>query len=313
MAIISNADKKEIRATDRKLLKKKFQNNWDCYLYIAPYGLIFFCFTVLPVLASMVLSFTYYNVLEFPTFIGWDNYRNLLGNDDIFITAVKNTLILAVVTGPVGYIMSVMFAWLINELGPRTRGIMVTILYAPSISGGAYTIFNILFSGDSYGWVNGTLMNLGVIDEPIQFMTDTKYMIWICMVVVVWMSLGTGFLSNVAGFRTIDRSQYEAGYVEGIRNRWQELWFITLPSMLPQLMFSAVMSITHAFSIGAVTTTLFGNPSTDYAAHTILNHIEDYGGVRFDMGYACAIATVLFAMMVASNEIIQKALRKVGQ
>lgn len=313
MAVISNASKKEIRATDRKLLKKKFQNNWDCYLYIAPYGLIFFCFTVLPVLASMVLSFTYYNVLEFPTFIGLDNYRALLGNDDVFITAVKNTLTLAVVTGPIGYLMSVMFAWLINELGPRTRGIMVTILYAPSISGGAYTIFGILFSGDSYGWVNGTLMNLGFIDEPIQFMTDTDYMIWIAMLVIIWMSLGTGFLSNVAGFRTIDRSMYEAGYVEGIRNRWQELWFITLPSMLPQLMFSAVMSITHSFSVGAVTAGLFGNPSTDYAVHTILNHIEDYGGVRFEMGYACAIATVLFVLMVACNEIIQRALRKVGQ
>lgn len=313
MATMSNLSKKEIRATDRKLLKRKFQNNWDCYLYIAPYGLIFFTFTVLPVLASMVLSLTYYNVLEFPTLIWFDNYRQLLGNDDIFITAVKNTLTLAVVTGPVGYIMSVMFAWLINELGPRTRGIMVTILYAPSISGGAYAIFGIMFSGDSYGWINGTLMNLGFIDEPIQFMTDTKYMMWICMLVVIWMSLGTGFLSNVAGFRTIDHSQYEAGYVEGIRNRWQELWFITLPSMLPQLMFSAVMSITHSFSIGAVTAALCGMPSTDYAVHTILNHIDDYGGVRFEMGYACAIATVLFVMMLASNEVIQRALRRVGQ
>ena len=313
MAGVKISDQKEIKATDRKLLKRKFQNNWDCYLYIAPWGLIFFCFTVLPVLASMFLSFTYYNVLETPKFIGFDNYINLIGSDDVFITALKNTLTLAIITGPVGYLMSVGFAWLINELGPKTRGIMVTILYAPSISGGAYTIFTILFSGDSYGWVNGTLMNLGLIDQPIQFLTDTDYMIWICMLVVIWMSLGTGFLSNVAGFRTIDRSQYEAGYVEGIRNRWQELWFITLPSMKPQLMFSAVMAITQSFSIGAVTTTLFGNPSTDYAVHTILNHIEDYGGVRFDMGYACAIATVLFAMMVASNEIIQKALRKVGQ
>lgn len=313
MATMSKADKKAIKATDRKLLKKKFQNNWDCYLYMLPYGLIFFLFTVLPVLASIVLSFTYYNVLEAPTFIGLDNYRTLLASDDIFITAVKNTLEIAVITGPVGYIMCVMFSWLINELGPKTRAVMVTILYAPSISGAAYTIFGIMFSGDSYGWVNGTLINLGLINEPIQFMTDTDYMIWICMLVVIWMSLGTGFLSNVAGFRTIDRSQYEAGYVEGIRNRWQELWFITLPSMLPQLMFAAVMSITQSFSVGAVTTILFGNPSTDYAVHTILNHIEDYGNVRFEMGYACAIATVLFALMVASNEIIQRALRKVGQ
>ena len=298
---------KEIKLQDRQILRKRFANNWDCYFYIAPYFIIFFIFTVLPVLISIFFSFTYYNVLEPAEFIGLDNYKTLVTTDDVFITAVKNTLIIAVITGPAGYLMSIMFAWLINELGPKTRAIMVTILYAPSISGGAYTIFQILFSGDSYGWVNAMLLDWGIITEPIQ------YMIWICIGVTIWMSLGTGFLSNVAGFRTIDRSQYEAGYVEGIRNRWQELWFITLPSMLPQLMFSAVMSITHAFSVGAVTQTLCGFPSTDYAAHTILNHITDYGSTRFEMGYACAIATVLFVAMVASNQIIQRILRKVGQ
>ena len=304
---------KLIKQQDRKFYMKKLKNNWDCYLYLLPYGIIFFTFTVLPVLASIFLGFTYYNILEPAEFIGINNYRDLLATDDVFILAVKNTLIIAVITGPIGYLSSILFAWLINELSHTMRAIMVTVLYAPSISGGAFTIFGIMFSGDEYGWINGMLLNLGVIDEPIQFMTDTKYMIWIAMIVMIWMSLGTGFLSNVAGFRTIDRSQYEAGYVEGIRNRWQELWFITLPSMLPQLMFAAVMSITSAFSSGGITAGLFGNPSTDYAVHTILNHVEDYGNIRFEMGYACAIATVLFIIMVSSNEIIQRALRKVGQ
>lgn len=309
----NSADKKQIKLQDKILLRRQFKKNWDCYFYLAPYGIIFFAFTVLPVVASILLSFTYYNVLEIPQFIGLENYKQLLVSDDVFITAIKNTLIIAVVTGPLGYLSSIMFAWLINELSPRIRFLMVTIMYAPSISGGAYVIFKIFFSGDAHGWVNGTLMNLGVTTEPIQFLTDTKYMIWIACIVIVWMSLGTGFLSNVAGFRTIDRSQYEAGYVEGIRNRWQELWFITLPSMRPQLMFSAVMSITHSFTVGDVTQTLFGFPSTDYAAHTILNHINDYGGVRFEMGYACAIATILFVTMVVINEIVQSVLRKVGQ
>lgn len=310
---VIDKNNKEIKLQDRILWRRKLKNNWDCYIYMAPFGIIFFAFTILPVLASIVLGFTYYNVLEFPTFIGLENFRTLLSNDDVFITAVKNTLVIAVITGPVGYLSSIMFAWLINELGQKTRAIMVTILYAPSISGGAYTIFQIMFSGDAYGWVNGALLNFGFIDEPIQFLSDTKYMIWICILVQIWMALGTGFLSNVAGFRIVDRSMYEAGYVEGIRNRWQELWFITLPSILPQLMFSAVMSITAAFTVGPVTQTLFGFPSTDYAAHTILNQITDYGSVRYEMGYACAIATVLFALMVSCNQITQKALRKVGQ
>lgn len=313
MATLTKANRKEIKRQDRKLLKKSFKRNWDCYVYMAPYGIIFFAFTVLPVLASIVLSFTYYNILEAPTFIGLDNYRSLLATDDVFITALKNTLMIAVITGPVGYLMSIMFAWFINELSPKVRAVMVTIMYAPSISGGAYAIWKLMFSNDSYGWANSLLLSIGIISEPIQFLTDVNWMIWIAIIITIWMSLGTGFLSNVAGFRTIDRSQYEAGYVEGIRNRWQELWFITLPSMRPQLMFSAVMSITQAFTVGDVTTQLFGIPSTDYAAHTILNHITDYGTTRFEMGYACAIATVLFAMMVACNQIIQRMLRKVGQ
>ena len=294
-------------------LKKRFRQNWDCYLYMAPYMLIFFTFTVLPVVMSIVLSFTYYNILEPPQFIFLDNYRNLLATDDVFLLAVKNTLIIAVIVGPVGYLACLLFAWLINELSPIVRAVMVVILYAPTLSGGAYTIWQVLFSGDSTAWINGMLLNFGLIDEPIQFLTNADYMIWICIIVQIWVSLGAGFLSNVAGFRSMDRSQYEAGYVDGIRNRWQELWFITLPSMRPQLMFSAVMSITSAFSVGDVTVQLFGNPSTDYAAHTILNHISDYANVRFEMGYACAIATVLFATMVGLNELIQRLLRKVGQ
>ncbi len=310
---MTTTDKKMIRKQDRHLLKKSFKQNWDCYLYMAPYGIIFFAFTVLPVLASIFLGFTYYNILEAPTFIGIDNFRDLLATDDVFIIALKNTLIIAVITGPIGYLSSILFAWLINELSHTMRAVMVTILYAPSISGGAYTIWAIIFSGDAYGWINSMLLSLGLVNEPLQFLTDSKYMMTVCCIVVIWMSLGTGFLSNVAGFRTIDRSLYEAGYIEGIRNRWQELWFITLPQMKPMLMFSAVMSITQAFTVGDICTTLFGFPSTDYATHTILNHIQDYGGQRFEMGYACAIATVLFVMMVACNQIIQRLLRKVGQ
>lgn len=298
---------------ERATLKKRFKQNWDCYLYLAPYGIIFFIFTILPVLISIVLSFTYFNILEPPEFIGLDNYMNMLANDDIFLKALQNTLLIACITGPAGYIGALLFAWLINELSPVMRAIMVTVLYAPSLSGGAIAVWQVMFSGDAYGWANGILLDMGLIDEPIQFLTDTKYMIWICILIQIWMSLGAGFLSNVAGFRSLDRSQYEAGYVDGISNRWQELWFITLPAMRPQMMFSAVMSITGAFTVGWISTALFGNPSTDYAVHTIINHMEDYGNTRFEMGYACAVATVLFVTMVALNQIIQKILRKVGQ
>lgn len=269
-------------------------------------------FNILPVLASIFFSFTYYNVLESPKFIGLDNYINLILEDDVFLTGVKNTFLIAVITGPVGYLMSFFFAWLINELPRWIRTIAVIVFYAPSIAGNIFVIFSVFFRGDAYGYVNGFLMKVGIIDEPILWLVNPTYMLPICMVVILWMSLGTGFLSFVAGLQGVDRSQFEAGYVDGIRNRWQELWYITLPNMKPMLMFGAVMAITQSFGVADVTMTLCGFPSTDYAARTVVTHLIDYGSTRYDMGYASAIATLLFIVMILCNKVIQKFLNRVG-
>lgn len=282
------------------------------YMYLAPFLIAFFLFTILPILVSIFFSFTYFNVLEPPKWVFLQNYLKLFLSDDIFVISLKNTIIIAVIAGPLGYLMSLVFAWFINELGETLRTIMVLVFYAPSISGGVYAIWAIIFSGDAFGYANSLLLYLGIIDAPIQWLTDTKYMLWLVIIVTLWMSLGAGFLSFVAGLRTIDQSYYEVGYIEGIRNRWQELWFITLPCLRPQMMFGAVMSISGSFATGAVTTALCGSPSTDYGAHTIINHLTDYGTTRFDMGYACAIATVLFVMMFVTNRVIQKAISKIG-
>lgn len=291
---------------------KEAKKNFDCYLFLLPFGILFFFFLIMPVGISIFYSFTDYNIFETAKFVGLANYQKLFVNDSIYMIAVRNTIIISVVVGPVGYVASLLLAWQINELNNVLRAIMITVMYAPSISGGAYVIWQYIFSNDSYGFLNSTMIDLGLIQKPIQFLSTTDYMIPITIIVMVWMSLGAGFLSFAAGLKTVDRSYYEAGYIDGINSRWQELWFITLPSMRPQLMFGAVMSITSTFSAGAVSTQLFGFPSTDYAAHTIINHLEDYGNTRFEMGYACAIATVLFAMMIVINEVIQKLLNKVG-
>ena len=186
------------------------------------------------------------------------------------------------------------------------------MFYAPVISGGAYTVWQTIYSGDAYGFLNGALMSLGLIDAPIQWLTDTSYMMPAAIVIILWMSFGTGFLSLIAGFKNVDKTLYEAGAVDGIKNRFQELWFITLPYMKPQLMFSAVMSITGAFGIGDVITAVFGFPTSGYALHTLVHHMQDYGNTRFEMGYASSIAVILFIIMIAANEIVQKLLRKVG-
>ena len=301
-----------LRKHNMQVAWKKAKRSKMCYLFLLPYALLFTLFYVAPVVISIFYGFTYYNILESPRFIGLQNYISLILDDDIFLIGIKNTLMIAVITGPLGYIMSFLFAWLINELPRWVRSVAVVVFYAPSIAGNCYVIFSVFFRGDAYGYVNAFLMNLGIIDTPILWFINPDYMLPICMLVILWMSLGTGFLSFVAGLQGVDRSQFEAGYMDGVKNRWQELWYITLPNMRPMLMFGAVMSITQAFGVCDVTMALCGYPSTDYAARTIVTHLFDYGFTRFEMGYACAIATILFLMMILCNKAIQSLLRRVG-
>lgn len=282
------------------------------YAFVLPYFLCFCLFTITPVVLSIFFSFTSFNILEAPDFIGLENYIRMFFKDSIFLIALKNTLLIAIVTGPGGYLLSLLMAWFINELTPKVRAFVTLIFYAPTISGNVYMIWSLLFSGDSYGYINSTLIRLGVIQAPIQFLKDTQYMMPIVIGVSLWMSLGSGFLAFIAGFQGVDKSYYEAAAMDGIKNRWQELWFVTLPMMRNQMMFSAVMSITSAFNVGAVITGLFGFPSTDYAVHTIMNHLEDYGNTRFEMGYASAIATFLFIIMVGANLVVRRLVAKVG-
>ncbi len=283
------------------------------YLMLAPYFILFFFFTVLPVGMAMIFSFTYYNMLEMPQFIGWKNYIKLFLEDDIFIKSLKNTLILAVVTGPVSYFMCLLFAWIINEFKGWLRAFLTLIFYAPSICGNAYVVWNLILTGDRYGYLNGLLLRTGIIDEAKLWMQTEKYVLPVLIIVQLWLSLGTGFLTFIAGLQTVDKSLYEAAALDGVKNRWQELWFVTLPAMKPQLMFGAVMQITTSFAICDVSINLAGNPSVNYAGATVVTHLLDYGTVRFEMGYASAIATLLFILMVGSNQLIQRLLRRVGE
>ncbi len=320
-SVASEKPKEKKKAIARKDMTKaqwtwhEMKRNKIAYLMIAPFMLIFLCFTAFPVVLSLILSFTNFNMLEinWDMFIGLDNYTRLFVDDDIFKLACKNTLIFAAVTGPVSYILSFLVAWFINELSPRLRAFVTLIFYAPSISGSVYLIWGIMFSGDSYGIVNGILLDLGVIDTAVLWFQDERYAMTLCIVVALWMSLGTAFLSFIAGLQTINKSLFEAAAVDGIKNRWQELWYITLPMMKSQLMFGAVMAITGAFSFGGVVTALCGFPSVNYSCHTIMHCLEDYGSTRWEVGYASAIAFVLFLIMIGANSLVNKMLSKVGQ
>ena len=294
-------------------LWKRVKRSKTSYFMLAPYFNLFFFFTVMPVVMSIGLSFTYFNMLEAPTFVGWKNYTKLLLEDDIFLIALKNTFLFAVITGPVSYFLCLLFAWIINEFKGKVRAFLTLIFYAPSICGNAYLIWNLILTGDRNGYLNGILLKFNLINEAKLWMKTEKYVLPILIIVQLWLSLGTGFLSFIAGLQTVDKTLYEAAAMDGVKNRWQELWHVTLPAMKPQLMFGAVMQITQSFAIADVSIQLAGNPSVNYAGATVVTHLLDYGTTRFEMGYASAIATVLFLMMVGTNKLVQKLLRRVGE
>ena len=296
-----------------KNIFKTIRKNKFCYLYLAPFFILFGIFVIAPVVMAIILSFTSYNLTQPPQFVGIANYTALFFSDTVFTKSMVNTLTMAIVVGPFSYIGALILAWALNELSPKLRTALVFFIYAPSISGNAFIIWQLLFSGDQFGYINSLLLNWGLIAEPIYFLFDTKYMMTVVIIVTMWMSMGTQFLSFVAGLQGLDHALFEAGCIDGIRNRWQELWFITLPQLKPQLMFGAVMSITGAFTVGNVGAMLCGNPSTEYAVHTLVNHMTDYATVKYEFGYACAIATLLFLAMIACNELIKLLLKNVGR
>lgn len=275
----------------------------DKYAMLLPFFVLYGLFTLAPILCSILLSLTDFNMLSTPHFVWLDNYRKLLLEDSVFPTVVKNTLLFALITGPLSYFLCLIVAWLVNELSPIPRAAMTFLFYAPNIAGNLYVVWSMIFSGDMYGWANGFLTNLGLINEPVQWLSEPGTNLTIIMIVQLWMSMGAGFLTFIAGLQGVNRSLYEAAAIDGIRNRWQEFIYVTIPTMGPQLLFGAVMQISASFSAGRICIELAGNPSTDYSASTLITHIIDYGTQRYEMGYASAIATVLFAAKIGRAHV----------
>ena len=299
------------KKSDAKPLIEKEQIPYAVLL--APFFILFFLFIFLPVICSIVLSFFSFDMVSAPSFAGMDNYIRMFLDDDVFLTTLKNTLLLAVLTGPAGFLLSFILAWFINEFSPKVRTVLSFMFYCPALVGNALYIWQVAFSNDSYGYANSLLLSAGLIVEPINWLKDPTYIIPIIVIVQLWMSMGVSFLANISGLQNINTEMYEAGAIDGIRNRWQELWYITLPAMENMLLFSAVMQIASAFSIGSICTTLVGYPSVNYTADTIVSYLTDVGTTKYEMGYACAISVILFLMMALTRALIGKLLRRVGR
>lgn len=288
------------------------ENTWF-WLLLAPFLLMFFLFTVIPILSSDVLSMFEFDLIAKLKFVGFNNYIRLILNDNVFSIVLSNTVLFALIAGPLGFLLSFVLAWFINEFRPIVRTILSFLFYAPALVGNAYFVWQVAFSNDSYGYVNSLLLSLGLITSPIQWLKNADYVATIVLVVQLWQSMGVSFLANISGLQNINNEMYEAGAIDGIRNRWQELWYITLPTMKHMLLFSAVMQIASSFSISAIAIQLAGYPSVEYAADTIVSYMADVGTVRYEMGYASAMSVVLFAIMGLTRWIVSKALNGTGR
>lgn len=293
----------------KTLISRRENGNRNAYAFLFPYALLFFIFILVPILIAVVLSFTNFNAIQFPDIVGFLNYINLITKDEIFMQYVlPNTVKFAVIVGPGGYVLSFLLAWALSQLTKLPRTIFALILYSPSMTSGvAMTVlWKILFSGDQTGYVNSWLMNLGIINEPIIWLVNVDYLLPIVIGIGLWSSMGVGFLAILAGILNSDETLYEAAAIDGVKNRFQEMVYITIPNMKPQMLFAAVMSIVNAFQTGFISSQLAGNPTPGYSAQLIVNHIEDYGFIRYEMGYAAAVSVALLGIVYAFSTVAKK-------
>ena len=295
----------------RRGLTNRQRHNVVGYLFMSPFLISFFLFTIIPVVTAIVLSLTNYNMIETPQFIGLSNYRLLLMDDSEFITGLKNTLVFALISGPLSFLGSFVMAVLINNL-KRFRNLFSLLFYAPTLVSGVAisVVWLYFFNGDRYGLINNFLIRLGVISDPIQWTSNTGTVLWVVIIVSVWTSMGVNFLTFLAGLQNVSQDMYEAGKIDGIKNGFQELIYLTLPVMKPQLLFATINMITGAFGVFDIAVSIAGMPSPDYAAHTIGTHLYDYGVRRFEMGYASAIAGILFLISYLAGRLFTRVLRE---
>jgi len=285
-------------------------DGWHALFLLLPYGILFTMFIAVPIAVAVFFSFTYFDMIQTPIFAGLANYIAILTQDTIFFQHVlPNTLQFSIIVGPGGYIIAFFMAWMLAQIQKGPRTFIALCLYMPSLAPGVFVgvLWTTIFSGNQFGYVNAILLNWNLIDQPIQFLQSPAYLLNIMIVVSLWSAMGLGFLAMLAGILNIDEQLYEAAYIDGIQNRFQEIIYITIPSVRPQMLFGAVMAIVNSFNNAGIGVALSGaNPTPQYSGQLITNHIDDYGWIRFEMGYAAALSVLLMLLIWVFSKLSYK-------
>ena len=290
------------------MIKKMRRGSW--VLLLVPYLVFFSLFIIVPILAAIGLSFTQFDSIQAPVFNGIDNYVRIFTQDTVFMQHVlPNTVLFSVIVGPGGYLLSVLMAWLLAQLTKVPRTIFTIIVYSPSLTAGVImtTVWQVIFSGDQAGYLNSLLIELGLVTQPVTFLQSETMIMPIMIFVSLWSSMGIGFLAILAGFVGMDQELLEAARLDGVNSRFQELIYVIIPYTKPTMLFGAVMAMVNTFAGSGIGVSLSGtNPTPGYAGQLIVNHIEDVGYIRYEIGYASAVSVVLLLFIWWCSKVCYK-------
>jgi multiple sugar transport system permease protein len=275
-----------------------------------PFIVLFLLFIIIPTVVAFVLSFTDFNSIQSPNWVGAENYINILTNDDVFAGhALPNTIKFAIIVGVFGYILSFVLAWILAQVPRVPRTIMAAMLYLPSMTGPTMmqNVWQIIFAGDKVGYLNALLLKLDIIQTPIIWLSDSNYIMTIMIVVSLWSCMGIGFLSMLAGILNVNRELYEAAHIDGVSNRLQEVIYVTIPAIKPHMMFGAIMSIVNAFQNANIGVQLSGaNPTPGYGGQLLITHADEHAFVRYEMGYSAAISVIVLIIIWVISQLSKK-------
>lgn len=301
-----------MRMSNKQILKrvKGFFDHHSIFFLQLPFLSLFVVFIIIPVIVAIGLSFTDFNSIERPNVVGLDNYVNILTDDAIFMEhALPNTIQFSIIVGVGGYFLSFFLAWSLAQISKLPRTIMAIILYLPSMTSGVMlsTVWQVIFAGDKVGYLNSILLKLDVIQKPIIWLSDSKYLLLIMIVVSLWSSMGVGFLAMMAGILNVNKELYEAAYIDGVKNRFQEILYVTIPAIRPFMMFGAVMAIVNTFQNGSIGVMLSGtNPTPGYAGQLLVTHAEEYAFIRYEMGYGAALSVIILILIWVISQISKR-------
>ena len=275
------------------------RKNWIGYVFVSPWLAGFLVFTAVPFLVSVYLSFTRYDVVSSPVWVGLANYRKLLSEDPLFWKSLWITFKYSLVAVPVGIVAGVALALLLDlEIG----GISIyrTIFYIPSIVPVVATsVIFVWILNPQIGLVNGILRRFDIIGPA--WLQDTKWAFWSLVFMSLW-GVGGSMIIYLAGLKDIPLTLYEAAIIDGA-GAWQRTRHVTLPMITPVIFFNLIMGVIGSFQYFTQAFIMTqGGPedSTHFYALYLFNRAWRY----LDMGYASAMAWILFVIVMVFTVLI---------